>query len=945
MRGRRSEGVRGARAQITRRRATLITLAFVALALVLLAPTFAGAQDGGGGGTFSEPFVEPDGNLSKGEKINSAPTVNSFEPSQCVNVKPEDQNEDQKMADPDRDGFIDCKPAAGSIGTAPSGKLFYFNALEGSENVKGPQAYEFGVTSIDDQTRLLTLGGDDQPSFDKPDPVDGGANSEGNPDTEPLIPSIGSDETQNDGSLFCADLNFLPDGRVLAVGGTEYFNDPGRPKDVVKKFLEQLPPEVRDTLPAPINDLLNSDIDIRKLPILSSLPIPRIEADPTAFGPIELQGIKNSRILDPETGKWEQTGSMSKGRWYPTIVTLGSGKTFVASGVTKLFKPLYTGARRQGPEPDESGRNVTVTETFDPKSGSWSENGQQGSQGPTPGSTGGATTEGAGDASERSLPLFPRLHLLPNGHVFYNTGGQSFNPVGQAYDQASWNMAASYDPEKAEWKSLGVPGLGPNDSKDTDNVTNFGFRGSTHSVQLPLKPDENGDYTKADFLTAGGLAARGTESPGTYFPVRHSRITTVDTEKENAISTRSTGPLANRASEDTPPETGRWYTTTSLLPTGEVIGTSGADRDEVAIPGVEKEVKQAELFDPTADGGKGAWRPLATANRPRTYHNTSTLMADGRVLVGGHATINTAYGNNSDVPGRVPNGHDPTFEIYTPQQLTPEALARNPRPVIKAAERCQEVGGGMDITLEGLATDVENVVVSRNTSLSHVVDGDQRTVELPITEREGNTLRVAKPDSANVIPPGPYMLFVNRKGSDGRLVPSVSKPLSFGGGTAACAAGAGAVGGSSASSACLPAGLRVGAQGIGPLRRGLTRRGVRSRAGEPARESKAALRYCVRGGGRAYVAFDTRGRARMVVSVATRHRVRGVGRGTTVRAMRKRISGERRLGRKQFVARVGKGSLVFGVKRGRVRYVAVVGKPQTRNLRLLRAFLRGVRLQ
>lgn len=83
----------------------------------------------------------------------------------------------------------------------------------------------------------------------------------------------------------------------------------------------------------------------------------------------------------------------------------------------------------------------------------------------------------------------------------------------------------------------------------------------------------------------------------------------------------------------------------------------------------------------------------------------------------------------------------------------------------------------------------------------------------------------------------------------------------------------------------------------------------------------------------------------MVVSVATRHRVRGIGRGTSLAALRKRLSGERRLGRKQFVARVGGGNVVFGVKRGRVRYVAVVGQPQTRNLRLLRAFLRGVRLQ
>ena len=48
------------------------------------------------------------------------------------------------------------------------------------------------------------------------------------------------------------------------------------------------------------------------------------------------------------------------------------------------------------------------------------------------------------------LPLFPRMHLLPNGHVFYNANGQSFNPFGQSYDEALWNVAASLRPGHEE---------------------------------------------------------------------------------------------------------------------------------------------------------------------------------------------------------------------------------------------------------------------------------------------------------------------------------------------------------------------------------------------------------------------------------------------------------------------------------------------------------------
>ena len=62
----------------------------------------------------------------------------------------------------------------------------------------------------------------------------------------------------------------------------------------------------------------------------------------------------------------------------------------------------------------------------------------------------------------------------------------------------------------------------------------------------------------------------------------------------------------------------------------------------------------------------------------------------------------------------------------------------------------------------------------RNPSVTHLVDADQRNVVLKVLSRHGNTLRLAAPPKAAVAPPGPYMLFVNRKGAKG-LVPSVSK--------------------------------------------------------------------------------------------------------------------------------------------------------------------------
>ena len=198
------------------------------------------------------------------------------------------------------------------------------------------------------------------------------------------------------------------------------------------------------------------------------------------------------------------------GRWYPTLVPLANGKVLNFSGVRKLIKPVYLD------KPLDSGTNVRESETFDPKTNSWTDNGAK---------------------AHRSLPLYPRMHLLPNGKVFYNTAGQSFNPVGQAYDQALWNIPAVYDTQSKSWSS--PPGAGV-----VDNLT--AFRGSTFSTMLALEPDEDADYRKARFLTAGGVLGLVTApSPGSYLPTRSSKIASIDTSGgRTRYSSKGTGPLS-----------------------------------------------------------------------------------------------------------------------------------------------------------------------------------------------------------------------------------------------------------------------------------------------------------------------------------------------------------------------------------------------------------------
>jgi len=76
--------------------------------------------------------------------------------------------------------------------------------------------------------------------------------------------------------------------------------------------------------------------------------------------------------------------------------------------------------------------------------------------------------------------------------------------------------------------------------------------------------------------------------------------------------------------------------------------------------------------------------------------------------------------------------------------------------------------------------DIASVVLVRNGAITHLEDGDLREVVLPITQRGNGTVTIEAPASGKVAPPGPYMLFINKRSAKG-LVPSVAKQVFVGG--------------------------------------------------------------------------------------------------------------------------------------------------------------------
>ena len=430
-----------------------------------------------------------------------------------------------------------------------------------------------------------------------------------------------------------------------------------------------------------------------------------VTGDAAPAGSLELFGSNSVRTFDPRTERWDVNKKwMEFPRWYPTLITMGNGKLLVSSGVEKL---IY----------NTSGLNVHATETFDPDTGKWKTNGATG---------------------ETSLPLFARMHLLPDGNVFYSAVGQMWGPFGQAADEALWHFYKGYNPKKNEWTTYGVG--------------NYGARSGAFSVMLPLEPP----YKVSDILVGGGTLLT---SPGSYVANNFTEIIRVVGGQAVAME----GPELNNP---------RWFSSGVVLPDGNVVAVSGADKDEVIAPGGESPVTQAELYN-----GK-KWIPLENAGRIRTYHNTALLLADGRVLVGGHSPINTGYGPKGDNSAAAVTGtnnmKDPSFEI-----LEPPYLFRGPRPTITSAQKGIAWGSTFDVDTQS-SGDIKKVVLSHLPAVTHITDADQRTVNLEFREMGGGRLSVTAPPSGNVAPAGHYYLFVLSDNGDG-LTPSKARIVHIGG--------------------------------------------------------------------------------------------------------------------------------------------------------------------
>lgn len=140
-----------------------------------------------------------------------------------------------------------------------NGRVLYYSGVEANESDGATNVVFFDSHPTDGQSRVLDLSG-----------------------AAPAVLTPGSPDGAAD-DLFCSGTTILPDGRVLAVGSSEWHDQPD-----VEPFL---------------------------------------------------QGGTDARVYDPATNAWTRGDDMLFGRWYPTAITLPDGRALVLSGIGSLTNP------------------------------------------------------------------------------------------------------------------------------------------------------------------------------------------------------------------------------------------------------------------------------------------------------------------------------------------------------------------------------------------------------------------------------------------------------------------------------------------------------------------------------------------------------------------------------------------------------------------------------
>ena len=207
--------------------------------------------------------------------------------------------------------------------------------------------------------------------------------------------------------------------------------------------------------------------------------------------------------------------------------------------------------------------------------------------------------------------------------------------------------------------------------------------------------------------------------------------------------TSTFGPQPPWASPGQISATAKAYVGAVNLPTdGSVFQTGGGTGRDTPV--FESSIVRGNAVLPMAPNGVG-----------RTYHSSTLLLPDGRVMT---------MGGDDAGPG---------FEMQV-EIFTPPYLYNGTRPVIRSSPTRFAYSASYTVSATATGATLASAWLIRPSSTTHSVDPNQRAVRLSAIRVAGG-LRITTP-TKYLAQPGYYMLFVND--SAGR--PSVAKWIRIG---------------------------------------------------------------------------------------------------------------------------------------------------------------------
>jgi len=367
--------------------------------------------------------------------------------------------------------------------------------------------------------------------------------------------------------------------------------------------------------------------------------------------------LDSTYLFDATAEAWTRVADMQRARWYPTVVQLSDGRVLAASG-----------------------SGVSDVEVYDPAAGTW---------------------QLVAGAARLFPELYPSLHLLPGGQIFYSRCG--------------WAIADTVDQRTALLTQTG-PLAGTWAPQGTQSFPDRQEGAAVLLIDTTVTPPRT-----EVVVVGGGVSGAATDRN----PATVERIDLTDP--------------ATAAWDPTPiPLTlPRTNVNALVMPDGRILVVGGQRAGKWAAD--PQPVLEAEILDLVA-GTTSVTPPMQF---PRQYHSIAVLLPDGRVLAaGGVDPTNTVERDQR------------SMEIYHPPYLDGA-----PRPSITAAPTGAAHGATVTITTPD-APAINLVSLVRPHSITHHTDAGHRWIRLPIVATAAGFIDVRLPAAAAIAPPGWYMLFV-----------------------------------------------------------------------------------------------------------------------------------------------------------------------------------------